>query len=109
MEDVPGEKSQLVCLRNPWGKNEWVGEWSDSDPKWNDFDLRKLLDHDLGDDGVFYMLWKDFLKYYSDFQICYFHDGYKYSAIGLTNEKNKTVGLKFSIGIPGKYYLSLNQ
>lgn len=26
---------RLVQLRNPWGKGESVGKWSDSDPNWN--------------------------------------------------------------------------
>lgn len=47
------------------------------------------------DDGVFYMTWNDFLKYYSDLQICYFHDEYKYSAIKLTCEKNESIVVKF--------------
>jgi calpain-15 len=54
------------------------------------------------------MEWKDFLKYYSDLQICYFHDGFKYSAVSLTSEKNKKVVLRFHLEEEGKYYFSVN-
>lgn len=27
---------KLVQLRNPWGKGEWAGDWSDSSYKWTD-------------------------------------------------------------------------
>jgi hypothetical protein len=30
--EVDGER--LVQLRNPWGKTEWNGKWSDQDPVW---------------------------------------------------------------------------
>lgn len=74
-------------MRNPWGQNEWTGEWSDKDPKWNDMNLRKMLAHeDLGNDGIFFILWEDFKKYFSDFQMCYYHDDYNYSAIKIRND-----------------------
>lgn len=55
------------------------------------------------------MTWNDFLKYYSDLQICYFHDEYKYSAIKLSCEKNESIVVKFTLELPGKYYFSVNQ
>ena len=26
---------RLVNMRNPWGNGEWLGEWSDSNSRWN--------------------------------------------------------------------------
>lgn len=78
---------RLVKLRNPWGKGEWKGKWSDESDEWTE-DLKAQVNFESADDGVFYMTWNDFLQYYSDLQICYYHDGYKYSAIKLTCEKN---------------------
>jgi len=27
-------KERIIKLRNPWGKGEWTGKWSDSDKIW---------------------------------------------------------------------------
>ena len=111
---TPAESKQgmrierLVKLRNPWGKGEWKGDWSDSSYLWT-AELKQQLNYEDTDDGVFYMTYNDFVKYYSDIQICYYHDGFKYSAVKLQSEKNGTVFLRFKIEIKGKYYLSLNQ
>ena len=100
---------RLVKLRNPWGQGEWKGDWSDDSYLWTP-ELRKMLNFKKdGNDGVFLMSYSDFVKYYSDLQICYYHDGFKYSAIRLQSEKGGTVFLKFDIEIKGKYYFSLNQ
>jgi calpain-15 len=56
---------RLVQLRNPWGKGEWKGDWSDQSPYWTP-QMKKELYWESADDGVFYMNWNDFLKYYSD-------------------------------------------
>lgn len=100
---------RLIQLRNPWGKGEWKGKWHDGDHRWS-----RQLQRDLGlekkEDGIFFMGYDDFCQYYSDFQVCYFHDGYKYSALKVENvQKNENVFLQFEIPKPGKYYFSLNQ
>lgn len=98
---------RLVKLRNPWGTGEWNGAWSDKSQEWTP-ELKQQLNFIPADDGVFYMTWNDFLKYYTDVQICYYHDEYKYSAIKLTCEKDKSIVIKFLLELPGKYYFSVN-
>ncbi|KAH9479920.1 Calpain-9 [Psilocybe cubensis] len=49
---------RFVVLRNPWGKEEWTGAWSDGSKEWNGDEGRAILtelDHILGDDGEFVM------------------------------------------------------
>lgn len=46
----------LLKLRNPWGKNEWKGDWSIQSSKWTD-DLKKSLKVRASDveDGIFFI------------------------------------------------------
>ncbi|KAG8932278.1 hypothetical protein FRC01_014809 [Tulasnella sp. 417] len=52
-------------LRNPWGRKEWSGRWSDGSEEWNEKwteELRKALgDYRFGDDGEFVQEYSDFL------------------------------------------------
>jgi hypothetical protein len=49
----------LIRLRNPWGKNEWKGAWSDTSKEW------EYLPDDLKNnkiDGEFFIALDDFLR-----------------------------------------------
>jgi hypothetical protein len=54
---------KLLKLRNPWGEVEWEGDWSDGSKLWTP-DMMTKLGHTFGDDGVFWMSYKDFLKHF---------------------------------------------
>lgn len=58
------EDIQLVKLRNPWGKHEWKGKWSDSDEEtWNSHPIiKKQIQMINQDDGLFIMQFNDFCK-----------------------------------------------
>lgn len=53
--EVNGKR--FVVLRNPWGKGEWKGAWSDGSKEWTPEWLKFLpeLHHTFGDDGQFVM------------------------------------------------------
>ncbi|KZP28279.1 cysteine proteinase [Athelia psychrophila] len=57
---------RFLKIRNPWGKSEWKGRWSDGSEEWNGewLDALKALDHSFGDDGVFVMEYCDFLEHW---------------------------------------------
>ena len=55
---------RIVKLRNPWGNGEWSGAWSDSSKKWNQNTKKQCEYQEDRDDGVFYMSFDDFVKYY---------------------------------------------
>lgn len=58
IREIQGLK--LIRLRNPWGKGEWRGSFSDDDDNWDNYKgLREALGHELKDDGVFWMEFKD--------------------------------------------------
>lgn len=54
---------RLLKLRNPWGEVEWEGDWSDGSKLWT-AEMMTKLDHTFGDDGVFWISYKDFLKHF---------------------------------------------
>ena len=99
---------RLVKLRNPWGKGEWNGEWSDSSPLWTSR-VKQELGFTDKDDGIFYMGFQDWLNYFREYQICYYHDNYEYSAAMFQSNPHEEKYLTFDIGTPGNYYITVNQ
>ena len=59
--EVKGER--LLRIRNPWGEKEWQGPWSDGSEQWTP-EWMQLLNHRFGDDGMFWISYKDFLRKY---------------------------------------------
>lgn len=62
--DIDGQR--LVLLKNPWGKGEWKGAWSDGSKEWTAEWLVKL-NHRFGDDGNFWISYDDLLRKYQAF------------------------------------------
>ncbi|NXC39385.1 CAN14 protein, partial [Penelope pileata] len=61
----------LVRLRNPWGKIEWKGDWSDSSSKWELLSPKeKILLRKNKEDGEFWMSLQDFRIHFVDLVIC---------------------------------------
>lgn len=54
------------------------------------------------------MEFHEFIKYFSDYQICYYEDKYKYSALKVKSDEDDIVILKFTITKPGKYQIAIN-
>jgi len=54
----------MICIRNPWGRLEWKGRYSDNDKEWTP-ELIKELAVTFADDGTFWMCLDDFLKQYN--------------------------------------------
>ncbi|CAM9498597.1 unnamed protein product [Lampetra fluviatilis] len=69
---VDGEVVELVRLRNPWGKVEWNGTWSDSSPVWKcvDCDAKRKLQVKL-EDGEFWMSMEDFRRHFKRLDVCH--------------------------------------
>jgi len=57
--DVKGTK--LAKLRNPWSAEKYHGPWSDKDERWTP-ELLKLLNHKIGNDGIFFMPFVNFVN-----------------------------------------------
>ena len=106
--DTPQGRVRLVRLRNPWGKTEWKGAWGDTSPEWTS-QLKAQLGWENRDDGVFFMAYEDFLKFFDDIQVCYVRDLYKYNYQRITSNSRHAVYLKMTVQTEGKYYITVNQ
>ncbi|KAF3939988.1 Calpain-8 [Dactylella cylindrospora] len=58
-KEIDGQR--LVLVRNPWGRFEWKGPWSDGSREWTSYWIEQL-EHKFGDDGSFWMSYNDFLR-----------------------------------------------
>jgi len=102
---------RLLQMRNPRGKGEWKGAWSDKSSEWRNVSaaVKKQINFKDEDDGVFFIPFEDFEKYFSDFQVCYYHDDYKLASFKIETQKNECLDFEFDVHQTGDYYFSLNQ
>ena len=94
-----GQQLRLLKIRNPWGFKEWTGDWSDKSTLWTE-DLRVKLSWVNADDGVFFISFEDYVKFFYITTICKDiwendvssmpdeHEPYKYCAQRFILEKN---------------------
>ncbi|CAL8104578.1 unnamed protein product [Calicophoron daubneyi] len=68
-----GRDVYLVRCRNPWGKTEWTGPWSDGSEQWSSIDEKekKALNYKALDDGEFWMPFDNFAEHFSVFEVCH--------------------------------------
>lgn len=57
-------KERLVCLRNPWGKGEWHGAWSDRSCRWTRKAKELVGGVARSDDGLFWMSVADYARFF---------------------------------------------
>jgi hypothetical protein len=55
------------------------------------------------------MPFEDFLNYYSDCQICKYHDDFKYTSLRVTTSPGESNWFKIPVAKDGKYFFSVNQ
>lgn len=66
------ETINMIRMRNPWGKTEWNGAWSDTSEEWSKVGdtERGNLGITVADDGEFWMAFSDWCKYFTDTDVC---------------------------------------
>nr|CAD7257056.1 unnamed protein product [Timema shepardi] len=63
----PLGETPLVRLRNPWGRGEWTGPWSERSWEWDGLSERdkELLSVRVRNDGEFWMSFEDFARHFT--------------------------------------------
>ncbi|GMH82239.1 hypothetical protein TrVE_jg11818 [Triparma verrucosa] len=62
---------RLMQCRNPWGKFEWKGKWSDKHQSWlENREVFQALNPSWDDDGIFFIGFEDFVKNYRMVDVC---------------------------------------
>ncbi|KDN34646.1 hypothetical protein RSAG8_12271, partial [Rhizoctonia solani AG-8 WAC10335] len=86
IEDLTGYGKRFLRIRNPWGKTEWTGAWSDGSKEWTSewLALLPMLNHKFGNDGEFLMEYTDFLNTWTMIERSrLFDSGWKMSSMWL--------------------------
>jgi hypothetical protein len=95
---VEVDKIKLLQIRNPWGRGEWKGDWSDDSELWTTRMQNILKWETFENDGIFWIEFTDFIAEFDDVYICRSlneRNGWKHITI-----KDKWEG-KYAGGIPG--------
>jgi hypothetical protein len=102
---------RLVKLRNPWANLEWSGAWGDGDRvNWTPEILAKLEHTQNGSDGIFYMEFNDFVKYFFNVSICKVYTDFVYEVLcyKITEVYKPNVTI-ISIEKPTKIFFQMHQ
>ena len=102
---------KIVQIRNPWGKGEWNGKWSDNSPLWTQ-ELRNQLKQVDQDDGSFWMPFEDWCREYDDIGICKVHPNFVYNSLEKTitlDNETKTFPVLIHTRKEGTFYFSVDK
>ncbi|XP_046584747.1 calpain-A-like [Haliotis rubra] len=73
--ELHGKEVLLLRLRNPWGRGEWNGDWSDGDLNWKLISPknRSEIDYHKKADGEFWISIEDFLRNIDEIEMCHLY------------------------------------
>lgn len=76
-----GQQIRLIQLRNPWGKGQSKGQWSDYDQNWKNVDpaeKQRIGYNENVQDGIFFMKFDDFWNEFRSITIAEINDNASY-------------------------------
>ena len=76
--DSNGNLYKLIKIKNNYEITSWLGDWGPGSIKWSDEFKRYLNYNPDKEKNVFYININDYLKFYSNTYILYWHQGYNY-------------------------------
>ena len=88
---------RLLQLRNPWGKLEWRGDWSDQSPLWTPEYQAEVGFDGVANDGIFWMLFEDMITVFDQVDICKVDDDGIYSFMPVQSSHAGYSLIKFTV------------
>ncbi|GAB1606534.1 calpain-11-like [Argonauta hians] len=87
-----GKNQNLIRLRNPWGKGEWKGKWSDGSAEWETVAAKERKRFELPEknEGEFWISMEDVMKYFDVLDLCHQERDAFIDSLNGTNNKEKT-------------------
>lgn len=107
-----GQQHRLVQLRNPWGKGEFKGQWSDSDPNWKYVDpseKQRIGFLESKDDGIFFIPFDVFWSEFRSITIAEVNDNASYLYKSYKDQSKQGVYFKLDIKKEGTYSLQVDK
>jgi hypothetical protein len=83
---------KLFLLRNPWGKEQYIGKWYDNDPRWTSgvgVDYRTQVPYHNLNDGMFFMDIQTFKDSFLYFVVTMYHKDWVNSYYFQENDDGK--------------------
>lgn len=98
----------ILKVRNPWGKFEWTGDWSDNSDLWTP-ELIKSLAFTKEDDGTFWINFEDFCENFKRIQVCKVDDDAIFNHVECTQKRGQYVIQTLSVQEDGEITFSIAQ
>ena len=107
-KSIKDDDIYLLKIRNPWGKVEWNGAWSDSSDLWTN-NYKNYFGLESKEDGMFFMSIDDYVLNYAETHICHILYGSKIKSYNIQYEDYYKYPLIYNIKMPkkGKIHISI--
>jgi hypothetical protein len=107
-----GQQIRLIQLRNPWGKGEYKGTWSDYDPNWKNVDpneKKRIGFFDDKEDGIFFIPFDTFWSEFRSITIAEIDDNASYLYKSYKDKQKEGCYFKIEIKKDGQYSLQVDK